>query len=178
MEKTVKSNLIYKGKIITVLKDDISFEKKDGTEVNAIREVVLHNGGACALVRTKENKIMFVKQYRYSIKDYLYELPAGKIDPNEDPDTTIIRELEEEVGIIAKSIERLGRIVLSPGFSNEVIYLYYVDEYEESNICFDEDEDLEYYEFSIEEVLEMIKIGYIYDAKSVALIMMLKDRFL
>ena len=123
MEKTVKSNLIYKGKIITVLKDDISFEKKDGTEVNAIREVVLHNGGACALVRTKENKIMFVKQYRYSIKDYLYELPAGKIDPNEDPDTTIIRELEEEVGIIAKSIERLGRIVLSPGFSNEFIYL-------------------------------------------------------
>ena len=59
MEKTVKSNLIYKGEIITVLKDDISFEKKDGTEVNAIREVVLHNGGACALVRTKENKIMF-----------------------------------------------------------------------------------------------------------------------
>ena len=178
MEKTIKSEIIYKGKIITVLKDDVSLEKKDGLEVNAIREVVLHNGGACALVRTKDNKIMFVKQYRYTIKDYLYELPAGKIDSNENPNVTIVRELEEEVGIKATKVESLGRIVLSPGFSNEYIYLYYVDEYEKSNVNFDEDEELEYFEFTIDEVLEMIKNGVIYDAKSVALIMMLKDRFL
>ena len=121
---------------------------------------------------------MFVKQYRYTIKDYLYELPAGKIDSNENPNVTIVRELEEEVGIKATKVESLGRIVLSPGFSNEYIYLYYVDEYEQSNVNFDEDEELEYFEFTIDEVLEMIKNGVIYDAKSVALIMMLKDRFL
>ena len=104
MEKTIKSEIIYKGKIITVLKDDVLLDKDGGK--NAIREVVLHNGGACGLVLTKDNKIRFVRQYRYAIKDYLIELPAGKIDLNEHPDQTIIRELEEEMGIIPFRIKR------------------------------------------------------------------------
>lgn len=176
MERTIKSNLIYKGKIITVLKDDVLLDKDGGKE--AIREVVLHNGGACALILTKEKKIKFVKQYRYAIKDYLIELPAGKIDLGENPDNTIIRELEEEVGIIPNKIEKIGKIVLSPGFSNEFIHMYYVDDYETGNINFDEDEDLDSFDLTIDETLQMIKEGIIYDSKSVALIMLLKDKLI
>jgi len=176
MEKTIKSEIIYKGKIITVLKDDVLLDKDGGKK--AIREVVLHNGGACGLVLTKDNKIRFVRQYRYAIKDYLIELPAGKIDLNEDPDQTIIRELEEEIGIIPNKIEFVGKIVLSPGFSNEYIYMYFVDDYTEGNISLDEDEDLDSFDLSIEEALKYIYDGKIYDAKSVSLIMMMKDRLL
>ena len=130
------------------------------------------------MVLTKEKKIKFVKQYRYAIKDYLIELPAGKIDLGENPDNTIIRELEEEVGIIPNKIEKIGKIVLSPGFSNEFIHMYYVDDYETGNINFDEDEDLDSFDLTIDETLQMIKEGIIYDSKSVALIMLLKDKLI
>ena len=173
MEKKVNSELIYKGKVITVFKDDILIDKNGG--INAIREVVIHNGGACALVKTKDNKIKFVKQYRYAIKDYLIELPAGKIDPNEPHELTIVRELEEEVGVKANSVKYIGKLVLSPGFSNEIIYMYYVDDYEECDTHFDEDEDLEQLELTKEEVIEMIRNGEIYDSKTISLFMLVKD---
>ena len=89
-----------------------------------------------------------------------------------------IRELEEEVGIVPNKIEFVGKIVLSPGFSNEYIYMYFVDDYTDGNISFDEDEDLDSFDLSVEEALEYIYDGKIYDAKSVSLIMMLKDRLL
>src|SRR5574344_1489375 len=175
IEKTIKSELIYKGRVITVYKDEVQIEEKN---INSTREVVIHNGGVCAVCKTKENKIKFVRQYRYPFKEVLLELPAGKIEKGEKPDETIIREVEEEVGAIPNNITYIGRMYCSPGFSSEIIYLYYVSDYNECETHFDPDEELDIYEYSYEEALQMIESGEIVDAKTICLLLRVRDYFI
>lgn len=172
-EKTTSSKVIFEGRVIKVIYDDVFIEE---TNVKSIREVVIHNGGACALVKTKNNKFLFVKQYRYPFKEVLLEVPAGKIETGESPDTTIIREAQEEVGVYPNSIHYLGKIYSSPGFCSEVIHLYYIDDYTLCEKHFDEDESLDVYEYSLEEVLELINQGMIVDAKTLCIILLMKDK--
>jgi len=176
MEKTINSSLIYKGKVITIYKDDVLVEKNGG--INSIREVVHHNGGVVGLVKTKDRKIKFVRQYRYVLKEKIIELPAGKIEIDEDPDVTIYRELIEEVGVKSNKMEYLGKMYVSPGYCDEAIHMYYVDDYEDAEQDFDEDEDLDVVEIDVEEAFEMIKQGKIVDAKTVCLLLLKKEELL
>ncbi|MDD3171669.1 MAG: NUDIX hydrolase [Bacilli bacterium] len=166
LEKKLRSKLIYQGKIIRVRSDDVILENG----VKTIREVVDHRGGACALVKTKNKEILFVKQFRYALGTDVLELPAGKIEANEDPLTTITRELMEEVGIKATKIESMGYILPTPGYSSEKIYLFYVEEYEECPSHFDEDESLEVISLSISEAYQMMEQSQIIDAKTLCLL--------
>ena len=174
-EFLVKRDVIYNGKIINVYNDLIKIE---GTDVESRREIVNHNGGVCAVVKTKDNKIKFVRQYRYAFSEFTIEVPAGQIERGENADYTIIRELEEEVGAKVNSIEKIAVIYPSPGFSQEVLHLYYTDDYEECDKHFDFDEDLDSFELTYEEALEKIKKGEIKDAKTICVILMTRDRFL
>lgn len=174
MERKIKSDLIYNGKIIKVLKDEVFVEKGDG--IKSIREVVEHHGGAVGLVVTRNRKIKFVRQYRYAIKDYLLELPAGKLEVGEDPKDTIYRELQEEVGVKAKKIEEVGRCYVSPGYCTEMIYMYYVDDYENTDTNFDECEELDLIELDVHEAYKLAETGKILDAKTLCLMMLVKDR--
>lgn len=171
IEKMVKSNTIYKGKIINVRCDDIVLE--NGTL--AKREVVNHRGGVCALVKTKDNKIIFVEQYRYAIGSVVLEMPAGKIETiseteSENPDEAIKRELIEEVGVKTDKIINMGYMLPTPGYSSEKIYLYYVDEYENCNTHFDEDEDLSAIYIDIDEAYKMLDENKIIDGKTICLL--------
>ena len=176
MEKTINSNLIYKGKVITVYKDDVLVEKNGG--IKSIREVVHHNGGVVGLVKTKNRKVKFVSQYRYVLKENIVELPAGKIEIGEDPKETIYRELIEEVGVKANNIEYVGKMFVSPGYCDEAIYMYYVDDYEDAEQSFDEDENLDVFEVEVEEAFKMIENGKLIDAKTVCLLLMKKEELL
>ncbi|NLD26067.1 MAG: NUDIX hydrolase [Acholeplasmataceae bacterium] len=173
-EKTINSEYIYKGKIIKLRKDCISLP--NGKE--AFREVVEHPGGACCLVKCPDGKILFVRQYRKPYEKMLYELPAGKLEPDESPDTTIVRELSEEAGIIPNALEKIGIMLPSPGYSNEVIHLYYTDDYRAGQNDLDEDEFLDLVAIPVEQVLAMIENGEIVDAKSVILILRCKERIM
>lgn len=102
-EKTLNSKVVYDGKIITVLKDDV--EVADGHK--SFREVVKHSGGVVVLA-IHEDKIIFVKQFRYPMKEILLELPAGKLEKGEDPFLAGQRELEEETGYCADKWTDLG----------------------------------------------------------------------
>lgn len=174
-EKLVKRDEIYNGKIIKVYNDVVSFE---GIDKTAYREVVSHNGGVCAVVRTKDNKIKFVRQFRYPFLDELIELPAGKIDEGETADDAIYREIVEEVGVKSKNIQKIGVMYPSPGYCNEIIHLYYVDEYELSETNFDEFEFLDIEEYSYFEALEMIEKGIIVDAKTICLLLRVREKFM
>ena len=174
-ESLVKREVIYNGKIINVYKDVVSLENKN---ITSLREIVEHNGGVCAVVKTKDNKIKFVKQYRYAFLEEVLELPAGKIEKGEDPDYTIAREIEEEVGVSANKIIKIGKMYPSPGFSTEIIHLYYVDDYVECEKHFDDDEDLDSYEFTYSQCLDMINSGEIVDAKTICLLLMVKEKFM
>ncbi len=164
-EKTLNSQIVYDGKIITVRRDEI--ELANGRK--SFREVVEHSGGV-VIVALKGDSILFVKQFRYPIKEVITELPAGKLEKGEDPDIACERELEEETGYRAKHWTSLGYIYTSIGFCDEKLYLYLAQELEFVGEHPDEGEILENYEYKIKDVEEMIQNGKINDAKTICAI--------
>lgn len=164
-EKTLNSQIVYDGKIITVRRDEI--ELANGRK--SFREVVEHSGGV-VIVALKGDSILFVKQFRYPIKEVITELPAGKLEKGEDPDIACERELEEETGYRAKHWTSLGYIYTSIGFCDEKLYLYLAQELEFVGEHPDDGEILENYEYKIKDVEEMIQNGKINDAKTICAI--------
>ncbi len=161
-EKTVAKNYIYKGKILNLRVDDAT----QGNGAPCKREIVEHGGGACVLYEEDE-KILFVRQYRYAYGEAVLELPAGKIDKGEDPLLAAKRELEEETGIKAARLELLYEIYPSPGYTNERIYLYRAFGGEQAQAHLDEGEFLEVERLSVEEIKAALKAGEIKDAKTI-----------
>lgn len=164
-EKTLNSQVVYDGKIITVRRDEV--ELANGRK--SFREVVEHSGGV-VIVALKGDCILFVKQFRYPIKEVITELPAGKLEKGEDPDNACERELEEETGYRAKHWTSLGYIYTSIGFCDEKLYLYLAQELEFVGEHPDDGEILENYEYKIKDVEKMIENGEINDAKTICAI--------
>lgn len=165
-EKTINSQLIFDGRVVKLYKDKI--ELPTGQE--SYREVVKHSGGVVILAK-KEDKVLLVKQFRYPMKEVLYELPAGKLEIGEDPFEAAKRELEEETGYCANKWTDLGYVYTSPGYSDEKLYLYMAEDLEFTYCHPDEGEILQALEYSYDDVLKMIANGEINDAKTLCAIM-------
>lgn len=159
-EKCLSNETIYEGKVICVQKDTVLLP--DGK--TAIREVVRHPG-AVGIVAFLDDKVLFVRQYRYPIAQETLEIPAGKIDPGEDPETCAVRELREETGYSGK-ISFLGVFHTSPGFADETIYLYQATDLFWSPLTADEDEFLGVTALPWEETVKLARNGQIQDAKT------------
>ena len=168
-EKTLNSEQIYDGKVVRVYRDDV--EICDGHK--SFREVVRHPGGV-VIFALKGTKVLFVRQFRYPMKEVLIELPAGKLEYGEDPFAAAKRELEEETGYCAKKWSELGYVYTSPGYSDEKLYLYRAEDLEYTNCHPDEGEILEPLEFEYEDVIKMVKSGEINDAKTLCAILRAK----
>ena len=162
IEKTVQKNYIYKGKILTVRRDDAQLP--DGNP--CIREIIEHSGGACVLY-VKEEKVLLVKQYRYAYGESIYEIPAGKLEIGEDPKLAAARELEEEAGVRASDLQLLYVMYPTPGYTNEKIHIYQAFNGEAVSAHLDEGEflDVEYVPF--DKVKQMLKNGEIKDGKTI-----------
>jgi ADP-ribose pyrophosphatase len=138
-EKTIDSKVIYNGKII-----DLHFEKvelPDGR--TSEREIVKHPGAVAVLAVTPEDKIVFVRQYRKPLNREIIEIPAGKLEPGESPETCAIRELEEETGYRTNNLKFLQSFYTSPGFADEIIHIYYTDQLKTGTEQLDQDEFVE-----------------------------------
>ena len=164
MEKQLKREEIYNGKVIHVVKDLVEVDNGN----TSIREVVLHNGGACIALK-HEGKFFMVRQYRYSLGKDMWEFPAGKIEKDEDPLETVLRETIEETGYAAKNVISFGPIIPSCGYCSEKIHLFYGESDGYLGQHFDPDENIELRRFSFSELEEMVKNGEIDDAKTIAL---------
>lgn len=164
MEKQIKREEIYNGKILKVVKDDVYVDNGNTT----IREVVLHNGGACIAIKN-EDKFYLVSQYRYAQQRDLLEFPAGKIEIGENPEETILREAQEETGYSVKNLKSFGYIVPTGGYSSERIYLYYAQADKKVGQHFDADENLKLQAYTFAELKQMVKDGVIVDGKTIAL---------
>ena len=166
-ETTINSREIYTGKVFKITYDDVELSNGKKT----IREVVHHNGGV-VIAAEKDGKILMVKQYRYPTKEILYELPAGKLDKeNETVFDAAKRELEEETGHIANNWEDLGYIWTSPGFCNEKLYLFKASDLTFKGQHLDDGEILDYMAIDKNEVFKMVKTGKINDAKTISALM-------
>jgi ADP-ribose pyrophosphatase len=152
--------------------------RKFNYEVNRLRlpngaegewECVRHPGGALAVPVTPDGKLVLVRQYRFTAQGRLLEFPAGTVEPNEDPATTIQREIEEETGYRAHRWQSLGKFFLAPGYSDEIIYAFLAQELEllETPPEQDEDEDIETVLMTPSELEKAILNGEPIDAKSI-----------
>jgi ADP-ribose pyrophosphatase len=163
-EKKLSSIEKFEGKILHLYVDDV--ELPNGHK--SFREVVRHPGASAILVLSNDRQIILERQYRYPIDKVLWEIPAGKLDKNEDPIDCARRELEEETGLVAKNLDELGYIYTTPGFSDEKIHLYFASVTEGGKKHPDEDEFVEVKTFPVEEVEHMIVENEIVDSKTIA----------
>ena len=163
-EKKLKSKVIYSGKIVTLEVDEV--ELPDGK--TSYRECIRHSGGASVLL-VKEDKILLVNQFRYLYNKPIYEIPAGKLNEGEDPKVAAARELEEETGYKAE-LTHLLDIYPTPGYTDEIIHIYYAEKFEVTAQKLDEGEFLRYCFIDIDKALKMIENGEITDAKTIVAI--------
>ena len=163
IESTVKSEKIFDGKVFRVFVDEVQFP--DGKKSR--REVVSHNGGVCIIAVDDKERVLVEKQYRYAVKDYLLELPAGKLEKGEDHKEAGIRELKEETGAIAGSFEYLGYMIPTCGYCDERIHFYVAKDLSFGDTHFDEFEYVETQFVPLSDLMEMIKKGEIHDGKTV-----------
>lgn len=167
-ETLIRSKKIFQGKIITVQQDLVLLE--NGRE--AFRDVVNHPGAVAVVAITNDDQVLLVRQYRHPINEALLEIPAGKLDKGERPDDCARRELEEETGYVAGELQQLTSVYTTPGFCNEIIYIYLATKLTKTAQCLDEDEFLNIEQYTLGEVHQMITDGRIHDAKSIVGLLM------
>ena len=172
-EKLLSSEVIYNGKVIKVTKDEVLCPNKE----TSIREIVHHRGGVAILFKV-DDKFVFEKQYRYALKEEIYEIPAGKLEEGEIPLEAAKREMLEETGFKPLEMVFLGDMYPTGGYSSEVIHLYYCPKYKQGERHLDTDECIDIIYLSLEEVEKLIKDNIIKDAKSVVAISLYKSLIL
>lgn len=160
-EKCLESKTVYEG-VVTFKKDKVLLENGN----TSYREYMEHPGACCVVPVDKEGNIIFVKQFRYPFGKVFLELPAGKLDKDEDIKICALRELEEETGLKTDNIEYLGRICPTIAFSNEVIHLYLATNLQSSKQCLDDDEFLEVIKVPYDEAVRMVMNNEVDDAKT------------
>jgi len=160
----LKRKQIYKGKIVDLGLETVQI---NANQPAATFEIVRHPGGAVVAAINDDQQVCLLRQYRHAVGKWLWELPAGKIDNREPPDQTIVRELEEEAGVIAKSWHQLGEIVSSPGVLDEVLYLYLAQDLSSTAFDHEPHEYIEIHWIALDKAIDMAITGEIIDAKTI-----------
>ena len=163
-EKFVSGKDAFTGRLLKVKVDQVRLPNGQP----ATRELIRHPGAVAILPVLPDGSLVFVKQYRYPIATVLYEIPAGKLEPGEDRAACGPRELSEETGYDAEKMTYLTSVVTTPGFSDEVIYIYVAEGLTLHQAHPDPDEFLNVEVLSPEKVKKMVLDGTIYDAKTLA----------
>lgn len=161
-EKKINSELIYKGKILDLYRDEVICPNG----IKSTREVVRHCKAVCIICEL-DGKYALEEQYRYPYDEVIYEFPAGKVDSNEDLEKAALRELEEEIGYKALHIEYLGDMYPACAYTDEVISLYFANNLIKTEQKLDKDESLNFSFVKLDEIKEMILNNKIKDAKTI-----------
>lgn len=169
-EKLIKSEEIFKGRVITLKKETVLLP--NGEEAG--REIVLHPGGVAILPLDDNGDVFVVRQYRRPFDDILLEIPAGKLNYGEDHFECGVRELEEETGLTASKYDYLGEFYVTPGFCREKIHLYLARGLKKGEMHLDEDEFLEVEKIPFENLINMVMTNEIKDAKTAIAILKTK----
>lgn len=171
-EKTIHSQTIFTGKVISLKVDDVTLPNGATSK----REIINHPGAVAVIAITENNKILLVEQYRKALERSIIEIPAGKLEQGEEPIVTARRELEEETGYTSNDLKYIQTFATSPGFADEVIHLFVAKNLKklEVPVELDEDEFVELMEVTLEEAEAMVSDGKIYDAKTAFAVLWLK----
>ncbi|MCX7984537.1 MAG: NUDIX hydrolase [Bacteroidetes bacterium] len=164
--KVLKTNVLYRGRIFNLVVEDVEFP----TGVTSIREIVQHNGGAVIVPLFANGDVLLVRQYRSPHKQFVLELPAGKLEINENPLECARRELREETGYEADNFEHLTSIMTTPGFCSEVLHIFLARDIRPSRsgqLLEEEEHSLTVEQYPLQEALSMVERGDIVDGKTI-----------
>jgi len=154
---------IYTGKVVTLNVDTVQLPNGVTIDLETIR----HPGAAAVVPIKDDGTVVLIRQFRHAAGGFIYEIPAGKLSPGEDPLHCAARELEEEVGYRASSFELLSSIFTAPGFADEVIHVYKATGLTKGRQQLDRDEVLEIVEMPLEQAIKGIQDGTIRDGKTI-----------
>ncbi len=163
-EKTLSRKVVYSGRAGKLRVDTI--EMPDGRQTT--REVVERSDCIAVVPIDADDNVLLVRQYRTAVEKELLEIPAGGIDPGEDPETAVRREMREETGYLPQKLERLGGFYIAPGYSSEYMYLYLVTDLVPSPLHAEDTEGIELVRMPVDKVLGLVTSSKIGDAKSIA----------
>ena len=161
-EKKISSKQIFDGKVVKLFVDEV--ELPDGQI--ATREIVRHPGAVCVVPLTDKGEVVMVKQFRYPFDEVLLEIPAGKLEPGEDPLEAVKRELEEESGAVAGKIEYIGELYTTVAIFDEKIQMYLATDLTFTNAHPDTDEFITSEKIPLSILINMVMNGEIKDAKT------------
>ncbi|MDE7004761.1 MAG: NUDIX hydrolase [Oscillospiraceae bacterium] len=164
MEKTLSSKQVFDGRLLKVYLDEVALANGE----NSIREFVHHPGGAAVVALDGDGNVYLERQFRYSYRKVVMEIPAGKLEPGEDPFDAIRRELKEEIGAEAGRWDALGYIMPTVGYTDEMLYLYLARDLTFGQQHLDQDEFLEPFKLPFVQALDMAADGRLNDAKTLA----------
>jgi len=173
IEHRIDSECVFSGRLLNVYKDTVLLPAGN----QSTREYIKHPGASVVIPYLGNGYIIMVKQFRYPVNTIMLELPAGKIDPGESPETTIQRELAEETGYHPKSLKPVCRIHTCVGYSDELLHLFWASNLQERKLSSDDDETIEIVKISMEEAVTMVLNGQITDAKTLIGLFWLKEIF-
>lgn len=161
-EKTISSEVVYKGKVFDVRKHIVKTPSGQ-----SVRDIVEHSGGSIMVAITDEGKILMERQYRKALERAILELPAGKADPDEVPEMTAARELSEETGYTASEVKHLVSYYPTCGYSNELLHIFICRGLTPGEKHWDTDECIELSAYDPDEIINMIMAGEICDSKTI-----------
>lgn len=161
-EKKLNSKQVFDGVVVKLFVDEV--ELPNGKK--SVREIVRHPGAVCVIPIDENENVIMIKQFRYPFAEVLYEIPAGKLEPNEDPLDAVIRELEEESGVNAKNVEYIGTMYTTVAILDEKIHMYLATDLTYKNAHPDDGEFLEVEKIPLKTLVEMVMDGKIPDSKT------------
>lgn len=161
-EECLERKTLFQGRVFNIHLDTVRLQ--DNT--TSTREVVEHHGGVAVLALDENDNLLMVEQYRYGADRVMLELPAGKIDPGESPETCGVRELEEETGYQAEKFMPFGKFYPTPAYDTETIYLYVAEDLVKTEQNLDPGEFIDVKKVPFAQAVELCKNGTIEDAKT------------
>lgn len=165
-----RSDLLYRGRIFTLIKENITLENGVTTNLDIIR----HPGASAVVPILHNHRVILIRQYRHAVEGFIWEIPAGTLDENETPLQCAKRELREEAGFSADVWEKLGEITPVPAYSDERIHVFLATDLAPAEQKLDRDEILNVHEVKIDDAVEMIYGGEIQDGKTISGLLMAK----
>jgi ADP-ribose pyrophosphatase len=153
----------YKGRVFSFVAEDVTLPNNSRAEMAFVR----HPGSTAIVPLLDDDTVIMERQYRHPVRDYLFEIPAGTMDPGETELACARRELEEETGYVADEFIELGKIHILPAYSDELIHLYLARGLSPTSQNLDQDEIINVIEYPLDQALEMIEVGRITDALTI-----------
>ena len=168
LEPTVESKLVYQGRIVELRVDTVRLPNGRLTT----REIAKHSESVCMVPLDEHGNVLMVRQFRKPAEAELLEVPAGGVEPGEDPEAAAIRELQEEIGFTAGTLQKLAEFWVTPGWSTEYMHGYLATDLRPARLSPDFDENISVERVPLPRVYEMILEGHIKDGKSITALLL------